>query len=232
MNIRLVGITLCLYLGSAMMLYGQARLTNGYFMYNISVDSDEPAAAMLSAMGSTVEIAFKEKKTKVVAKIAGATNTVHFVADHAIVKGLSLLDVLGEKKAIRHGSTDYEEVERSIQQLAANPMRATDQTKTIAGYTCQKILMKDKQSGANIILYVTDRLQPQDPLVRQLNKAIKGFPLEVVVRKDNTTVRATATKILETTPSNGAFALSIPSGYEVTTIRDLERSAEQKIQQR
>lgn len=154
------------------------------------------------------------------------------MADHAIVKGVSLLDVLGEKKALRHGSEDYAEVERAIQELSANPMRATYQTKSIAGYTCQKILMKDKQTGANIILYVTDRIQPKDPLARKLTDAVKGFPLGIVVRKDETTVRATATKVSGMTPSDGAFALSIPSGYEVTTIRDLERSAEQKIQQR
>lgn len=229
--IRLAGMTFCLLLGNAMMLCGQSTLTNGYLMYNVSVDSDQPAAAMLSAMGSTIELAFKEKKTKMVAKIAGATNTVHLIADHAAVKGLSLLDVLGEKKAVRHGSDDYAEVERAIQLLAANPMRITDQTKNIAGYVCQKILMKDKQSGANIILYVTDRIQPKDPLARQLYKTIKGFPLGIVVRKDDTTVRATATKIMGTTPSDGAFALSIPSGYEVTSIRELERKAEQKIQQ-
>lgn len=230
--IRLVGITLCLCLGNAALLLGQSSLTNAYLMYNISVDSDEPAAAMLTAMGSTIEMAFKEKKTKVVAKIAGGTNSIHFVADHAIVKGLSLLDVLGEKKAVRHGSDDYAEVERAIQELAANPMRVVDQTKSIAGYTCQKILMKDKQSGANIILYVTDRIQPKDPLARKLTSTVKGFPLGIVVRKDNTTVRATATKVSGNTPSDGAFGLSVPSGYEVTTIRDLERTAEQKIQQR
>lgn len=232
MHYKLGLIGILLLWGSLQTLHAQTSITNGYLSYDVRVDSDEPAAALLTSMGSTLEVAFREQKTKAVAKIAGATNTVHLIADHASLKALSLLNVLGEQKAVRLDQDDYTEAKEAIAQLGDNPMRPTDQTKTIAGYVCQKVLMKDKQSGASIILYVTKKINPKDPLIRQLSERIKGFPLGIVVRKDNTIVRATATKVSSNAPSDGAFSQSIPSGYQVTTLRDLERSAEQKIQQR
>lgn len=209
----------------------QTPLSNGYIKYNVSVDSDLPAASFLS-MGTTLEVAFKGKQTKAVARVAGGTNTVQTVADHQTVTGLSLLDVMSEKKAVKLGSADYQKAKEGIEQLAKNPMRVTETTKTIAGYTCQKILMKDKQTGANIILYVTDKINPQgDPLAQQLIKAVKGFPLGVIVRQDNTTVRLTASTVSGQTPSDGAFSQKIPSGYEVTTLKELEATAQKRAQQ-
>ncbi|MFK7797991.1 MAG: hypothetical protein AB8E82_11100 [Aureispira sp.] len=209
----------------------QSTLTNGYIKYNISVDSDLPIASFLS-MGTTLEVAFKGQKTKAVAKVAGGTNTVQAVADHQVVKGLSLLDVMGEKKAIKLGSSDYQKAKEGIEKLAKNPMRATESTKTIAGYSCQKILMKDKQTGANIILYVTKKINPKgDALAQQLIKAVQGFPLEVIVRQDATTVRLTASTVTGQTPSDGAFSQNIPSDYEVTTLKEIEAEAQRRAQE-
>lgn len=233
MRLRFIGgLLLSMFLLSALTTTAQSSISNGYLMYNISVDSDQPAAALLASMGSTFEVAFKGKKTKAVVKIAGASNTVHVVADHATVTGISLMNILGEQNAVRLGSEEYNEAKRAITRLSENPMRLTGDTKTIAGYVCQKILMKDKNTGANIILYVTDKINPQDPLARQLVGAIKGFPLSIVVRKDNTTVKATASKVSSQTPSDGAFSQSIPSGYTIKTIRELEQNAEEKIKQK
>jgi hypothetical protein len=219
------------FMAMAVAATAQTTLNNGYIKYNISIDSDLPAAAFLS-MGTTLEVAFKGKQTKAVAKVAGGTNTVQAIADHSNVTGLSLLDVMSEKKAVKLGSAEYQKAKESIAQLAKNPMRITESTKTIAGYTCQKILMKDKQTGANIILYVTDKINPKgDPLAQQLIEAVKGFPLGVVVRQDETTVRLTASTVSERTPSDGAFSQTIPSGYQVTTLKELEEEAQRRAKQ-
>jgi len=100
----------------------------------------------------------------------------------------------------------------------------------IAGYTCQKVFMKDKESGANIILYLTDKIKPQnDALAKVLIGEIKGFPLGIVVRKDNTTIRLTASTVSTRTPSDGAFSVSVPTGYTVTTIEGLKEEAKNKF---
>lgn len=209
----------------------QSTLSNGYIKYTVAIDSDLPAASFLS-MGTTLEIAFKGQQTKAVAKVAGGTNTVQAVANHEKVTGLSLLNVMSEKKAIKLGSSDYKKAQEGIEQLANNPIRVTESTKTIAGYLCQKVLMKDKQTGANIILYVTDKVNPKgDPLAQQLIKAVKGFPLGIVVRQENTTVRLTASTVTEQTPSDGAFSQKIPSGYEVMTLKELEATIQRRARE-
>ncbi len=220
------------FMALATLAAAQAPLTDGYIKYTVTIDSDLPAAALLS-MGTTLEVAFKGSKTKAVAKVAGGTNTVEAIADHQSVTGLSLADVMGEKKAIKLGQSDYQKAKESIEKLAKNPMRVTESTKTIAGYTCTKILMKDKQTGANIILYVTDQINPKgDALAQQLIEAVKGFPLGVIVRQDNTTVRLMASTVSAQTPSDGAFAQKIPSGYQVTTVKELEADIQRRAQQR
>lgn len=209
----------------------QSALSNGYIKYNVTIDSDIAAISFLS-LGTTVEVAFKDEKTKLVAKTGGGTNTVQATANNERVTGLSLLDVMGERKAIKLGSAEYQKAKESIELLAKNPMRVTEATKTIAGYTCQKILMKDKQTGANIILYVTDKINPTgDPLAQQLIKAVKGFPLGITVRQENTTVRLTASTVSSKTPNDSIFSQAVPSGYEVTTIKGLEATIQSRIQQ-
>ncbi|WMX13490.1 MULTISPECIES: hypothetical protein [unclassified Aureispira] len=208
----------------------QSALTDGYISYSISVDSDEPAAAFLT-MGSSLQVAFKGQKTKAVAKVAGGTNTVSLVVDHKAEKGLSLMDVLGQKKALQLEKNKLAEAKADMEKAAKNPMRHTEDTKTIAGYTCQKVLMKDKESGANIILYITDKITPKgDPFATYLVDEIKGFPLGIIVRHEGTTVRVMADKVSSRTPSDGAFSLSIPEGYELTTVDGLEKAAKQEIE--
>lgn len=216
-----------LVLGKAVM--AQSNISNGYIKYNVTIESDLPVAALLS-MGTTLEIAFKDQQTKAVAKTVGGTNTIQAIANYQTTKGISLLDIMSEKKAVKLGATEYQKAKESIALLANNPMRITESTKVIAGYTCKKILMKDKQTGASIILYVTDKIKPQgDILAQQLIKIVKGFPLRVIVRQENTIVHLTATTVTSQTPSERAFSQEIPSGYKITTVKELEATAQHRV---
>lgn len=229
MRLLILTCTIVLFAISAQ---AQATISDGYISYSISVDSDIPAAAFLS-MGSSLEIAFKGERTKAIAKVAGGTNTLSAIVDHKSKKGLSLMDVLGKKKALKLDRDQLDEARANMEKAAKNPMRRTDDTKTIAGYVCQKVLMKDKESGANIILYLTDKITPKgDPFAKYLVGELKGFPLGIVVRFEGTTVRMTADKVSSRTPSDGAFSLSVPSDYELTTVKGLEDSVKQEIQKK
>lgn len=212
----------------AVAIQAQSTITDGYISYSVSIDSDEPAAALLG-VGTSLEIAFKGSYTKAVAKAAGST--VSIVADHKKEMGLALGDILGEKKALKLTPKEFSKAKEDLNKSGDNPMRFTDDTKTIAGYTCKKILMKDKESGANIIIYVTDKINPKnDPFAQALKADLKGFPLGIVVRKDGTTVRVTADKVTRQTPSSGAFSLNVPSEYEVVTLDELEEDAKDRIE--
>jgi hypothetical protein len=226
---RLLILTFAIVLG-AVSTQAQSTITDGYISYSISVDSDVAAAAFLS-MGSSLEVAFKGDKTKAVAKVAGGTNTVSLVVDHKSSKGLSLMDVLGQKKAFKIEKDKLEKARADMKKATTNPMRHTEDTKTIAGYTCQKVLMKDKESGANIILYITDKIKPSgDPFATYLIGELKGFPLGIVVRHEGTTVRVMAEKVSSRTPSDGAFSLTVPSEYELTTEEGLRDSVKKEIE--
>jgi|GEM_PF-1052944 len=213
-----------------MSIHAQSNISDGYIKYTVSIDSDEPAAAFLS-MGTTLELAFKGNKTKGVANVANGTNSVSAIVDHSKKVGLTLMDVLGEKKAMKLTKDDFDKAASELEKVSENPMRWTDDTKTIAGYSCQKVLMKDKESGASIIVYVTKKINPKgDPLAQNLIRQLKGFPLGIVVRLDGNTVRVMAEKVSSRTPSDGAFSTSVPNGYELTTREKLEKNAKERIE--
>lgn len=221
---------LSLLVACVMTVNAQSSISDGYIKYTVSIDSEEPAAAFF-AMGTTLELAFKGTKTKAVANVASGTNSVSAIADHTKKAGIALMDVLGEKKAMKLTKDDFDKASSEMKKLSDNPMRWTDDTKTIAGYTCQKVLMKHKESGASIIIYVTDKINPKgDPLAQNLISQLKGFPLGIVVRVDGNTVRLMAEKVSSRTPSDGAFSTTVPSGYELTSREQLEENAKDRIE--
>lgn len=204
-------------------------LSEGYISYSVNVESDQAIASMLG-VGTSLELAFKGNFTKAVAKVAGS-NTVTVIADHQKKAGISLMDIMGEKTAVKLTQEKMDEAKANMDKISDNPMRYTDETKDIAGYTCKRVLLKHKESGANVVLYITDQIKPQnDPFAKILMSEIKGFPLGIVIKKDETTVRIMADKVSSKTPSESAFSLSIPGDYKLTTLDDLKNSTEQKIE--
>lgn len=205
-------------------------ITEGFISYSIDVETDQAAAALLT-VGSSLEVAFKGNYMKAVARVAGGSNTVSVVADHKNQTGITLMDILGEKKGVKLTKDRFEKAKTDMDKLGENPMRVTDETKTIAGYTCKKVLMKHKESGANVILYLTDEINPKnDPFAQLLISEVKGFPLGIVIRKDETTVKIMADKVTNRAPSDSAFSMSIPSDYTLTTFEELEKTAKSKME--
>lgn len=217
-NIFLVALLSILGLSSTL---AQSTTSNGYISYNVAVDSDQPIA-MFFAMGTSLEVAFKGEKSKLIAKVG--SNTVKITADNSISKAVSLMDVMNDKKAVKMGATEYADAKKNLQNLKNNPKKFTEETKTIAGYVCKKVLMKDVNSGTNIIVYVTNKIKPQGEMAQELFNQFKGFPLGIVARNQGTTVRISAKKVSTTAPSDKVFSMAIPSGYKLTSVKELENT--------
>lgn len=216
-------LLVALLMSFATLSFGQSTITDGYISYGVDINSDQPMVAMF-ASGSSLEMAFSGNKSKVVAKVAGS-NTVSLIADNGLSKALALMDVMGDKKAVKLDKSNFADAKKQLQNFKNNPQKLSDETKVIEGYTCKKILMKDKESGASIIFYVTDKIQPQGELAKDFMAHFKGFPLGIVVRQGSTTVRLTANKISDKVPSSNLFSQAIPDGYEMSTIKELEEKA-------
>jgi hypothetical protein len=210
----------------------QTSLSDVYINYTIDVDSDEPVAALVS-LGATLEIAFRGYSTKCMLKVAGGTNSVTALADHKTNSAIALMDLVDGKKALKISADKYNDALGDIKKISENPIRYTDDSKSIAGYQCQKVFMKHTESGANVIFYITNKIKPQkDLLAKALYAEIKGFPLEILVRKEGTTVRLTARKVSDQVPSSSAFSLDIPSSYKLTSIDELKEDAKKNIKEK
>lgn len=210
----------------------QKAVSDVYINYTIDVDSDEPVAALVS-LGATFEVAFNGYNTKGMLNVAGGTNSVTVIAEHKTNSAIALMDLVDGKKALKVPSDKFNDALNDIKKISENPIRYTDDTKSIAGYQCQKVFMKHKESGANVIFYITNKINPQkDMLAKALYDEIKGFPLEILVRKEGTTVRITASKVSGQVPSSAAFSLDIPSTYKLTSIDELKEDAKKNIQEK
>jgi hypothetical protein len=113
--------------------------------------------------------------------------------------------------------------------IGENPIRFTDSYKNIAGYACQKVLMKHLASGANIILYLSKELDPnQDAVYQAFYRQMKGFPLGIVLRKETSTVRIMATEVRSNLKASDSFSTSIPSSYEKTSFEAIKIALQNK----
>lgn len=225
-----LGITTTLFFLLLSFKPASTVMTEGFVSYSVEVNSDQAAVAAFLSLGSSLEVAFKDNLMKAVAKVSG-NNTVSIVTDYKNQTGITLMDILGEKKGVKLTKDRFEKAKLDVEKFSKNPIRITDETKEIAGYSCKKILMKDKESGANIILYVTHEINPKNnPFADLLFEKIKGFPLGIIIKKDETTVKLTANKVTNQAPSSKVFSTSIPSDFKLTTFEEIEKIAKSKME--
>lgn len=212
----------------ALKVHGQVKVQDFYVNYSVDIESDKPLVSLLS-IGTSLELAFVGPTSKTNLSVAGGTNKMVIVADNNAEIATVLLDLPEGKKAFQLDATRRNEMEEALQKIGDNPIRFTDSYKNIAGYACQKVLVKHLATGANIILYLSKDFTPKQDLAYQaFYQQMKGFPLGIVVRKDATTVRIMATAIRSNLQASDSFSTSIPSAYEKTSLEAIKIALQNK----
>lgn len=99
----------------------------------------------------------------------------------------------------------------------------TNETKSIAGYTCKKIIISEKNGSNKSEMWVTNEITMDHKAMLGSMSAqadlsidydqIGGAPLEITAKHDDTNVHITATKVTKGGMNNNDFI--IPSTYKV-----------------
>lgn len=195
-----------------------AQTTEGKVTYSIDYSSDNPEmAAYLGMMtGSTMELSFMPGKSRVEMKM-GAMGTVVTIADEKSKKTLSLTNAMGQKLAME-GAID----ESQNTQTTAKGFQFTkvDETKTIAGFTCKKVIVTT-QTGEEMIMWYTTDITAYSKGQQFYNGNIPGFPLEYSTTTQGMKMKFTATSVENKVSDKKIFDMKIPDGYTKKTQEEL-----------
>jgi len=189
------------------------QVTEGKITYSVEVvKSDLNYLEEMAINLSTLTISFKDEAIRTDFGVAISGTTI--IQDSKANKGLMLLDVLGTKKAVQLGETKEEQIKPNITYL--------DETKTIAGYACKKAIITVDDS-TQLTAYYTDQISPENKVTKYTYGNLKGFPLEMQVDLDGTLVNLKAESVDASAQDASDFSLTVPEGYELTTMQELEK---------
>ncbi len=194
---------------------------NGTITYKMSIDSKDPQAAMLN--GSTFEFAFNGSDSKLAALIMGGLFSGNLIFNGSNNDGLALMNLMGQKKAIKMNADDINSAQESTTGLDKVKISPISGTKQIAGYTCKKMLMSSTQDpNVKTVVYVCDKIKPDSgTFFNAYMQMFKGFPLGFEVNSGTDKISILASEVSSKIPKKSEFKLNIPSDYQETTIEKI-----------
>ncbi len=200
-----------------------AQVSEGHVKYTIDMTSDNPEMAMGIAMmqGSTMEIYFKDDKSRTEMSM-GSLMTTTIISDATKKETLTLMSGMMGESAVRgkfEENEDQPEVEEDFE------VTVTDETKDILGYTCKKAIVTDSE-GNESVFWVTDKVTINKEGQTMLNKRIPGFPLAMEVLANDMVMTMTAIEFDKKIKDKSLFDMKIPEGYTETTTEELMNSFE------
>lgn len=141
------------------------------------------------------------------------------VVDSKKKSGFILMDQFGDKTAYVMDKKDFE-AEASASQPTLEYVY-TEETKTIAGYSCKKVEIKNNKENTTDYAWVTNEITASN--TRQY-PGLKGYPLEYSVHAAMGMALTMKVKTIEKMEVNDSF-FKIPAGYTKKTMADLQKMA-------
>lgn len=200
--------------------FAQKKIKEGFVKYEItSLETDQPELAVMK--GTRMNIYFTNEQQKMDMKIMGGLVRIQTIAENdAPEKGTVLMDMMGKKIQL---SDLGEEVMKN------NPMTNLGDfsvkydkkdRKKIAGYKCHKALLK-LDSGMELNVYVTKKIQPVSTQFDMIFKGLEGFPLEYIINTGmGFSMTFTAQEVSGKVDKN---TFLIGKGYEKMTLEEFQK---------
>jgi GLPGLI family protein len=190
-----------------------AQTFEGEITYKITYSDLPEEAEMYKAMlPSKSVVVMKNEKTMTEQKSMGIVN-IKIISNTKTKKTVMLMDMMG-KKIMMEDDMDSDEIKKSEFEVIKK-----SETKTIAGYKCNKAILKGKD-GNEVVYWYTKSL-PGYKGKSMPNIDIKGFPMEFEIKQEAMSMKMTVTTVDKKAVSNSVF--DIPEGYEKMTKEDMQK---------
>lgn len=202
-----------------------AQLNEGHIAYKIDASSDTPEMQMAIGMlqGSTLNIFFKEKKTRSEMKM-GSMMTVTTITDETSEDMLMLMSGMMGNNAIKSKLTDLQNEDGEEAELPEFEVTLVDESKVIEGYNCKKAIVTSEDGIASVFWYTQDIVVASKGQ-NYLNSKVPGFPMQFEINNRGLKMTLTVTKVeqkLDKKKATELFNMTIPEGYTEMSQDDLK----------
>ncbi len=206
-------------LGTSLIANAQKSVKEGSITYTVVYDLPPDQQAMAAMLPTEYKVNFKGDFS--IFKMDLGMFATQVVYNDATKESLSLTDVpmQGKKIAVKMTKEQGEKMQELQSGEKDMEVKATTETKLIAGYNCTKYLIKDKISGEQSEVWATADLKIPSNSLTSVFKEIKGVPVEFSTNARGLKSKITLKEIKEETVTD--INMNIPTGYETMSFEDL-----------
>lgn len=182
-----------------------------YVKYNISGEGE--TGQLLN--GSTIEFYFNKENFKMEVDMMGGMMAIDVRMDLEKESGIMLMDMMGQKQ---YKILDKDDMASDEKPGEMPDIEYLSKYKTIAGYKCQKALIKAKDVDYPVVVYFTEEMKVPSYMKEYMEQmkmeGVKGFPLEFEVKDpENGKVTIKAVEVNSKRYPEKIFSTKVPDGY-------------------
>jgi GLPGLI family protein len=199
-------------------IYASGKPIEGVITYKISILDSKFTESQLAMFPNLMTISFKGTKSKT--KMISSMGTQTEIKDYSEKTKSTLLDMMGQKYAIKETSAD---LQKEMDKEPRPIVEITNEIKTIVGYTCKKAIVLTDLDGEKTVneVWFTNELGSKEINFNDLlYKDIDGMLMEYSVKTSQFTMKFTVTTVEKKSLSAEEF--DIPADYKLTTKEELK----------
>jgi GLPGLI family protein len=190
----------------------------GVITFKISYPDSKFSESQLAMFPKVLTVSIKGTKSRTDLQMSGM-NSVE-ITDYVEKTSVSLLNMMGQKYAIKKTTA---EIEKENSAEGTVTVVKSEETKTIAGYTCKKVTVTVNNDGvkSNYEAWFTTEIGSKESNFNNpFYKDIEGVLLEFVMKNQDVTMKFLATSVEK--KNIPAKDFEIPSDYTITTQDELK----------
>ena len=194
------------------------KITEGKIVYSLSYPQFEDDNIFTSMFPSEMTFKFKDNNTRNELKTKMAIFSTSLLANNKDKKVTHLVKIANKYSGLEMDSMEImEEYGRKPDGMIITP---TEQTKVIAGYTCNHALVSfENDTSANFDVYYTNEIAIKDPNWCTPFHEIKGVLMEAKVNKFNIDMHMLATEVVS--EEYPAEDFQITNEYQPITVTEM-----------
>ena len=205
-----------LFMVSAALVAGKPF--EGVITYKISYPDSKFTEAQLNMFPKVMTVSIKGSKARTEMNVGGGV-TIEIV-DYVAKMKISLINMMGQKYAIKQTQQD---IEKENADQPKGTVNVTNETKSIAGYTCKKAIVTTEEDGvkSTFEVWFTEELGGKEAnFDNPIYKDINGVMLEFIIKTPQITMKLSTTSVEKKAVSAKDF--EIPADYPLTTKEELK----------
>lgn len=212
------GVIALILVSSAVYAHAQKKISQGSILYGIeyNLTPEQKSAIDVSSLPTENKLEFNGNISKLGMEMGPAILTIF--KDGSTDNGLLLIDIPVAQKQFA-AKMSKEDMEKQTGGTKYSDFKATGEKQTIAGYQTEKYTYKDN-NGGTYELWATKDIELTPGAINSEFKELKATPIKFTVTQGGVKTTLTIKNIKE--QNAGPFSLTVPSGYELKTMAELE----------